>query len=328
MSTDSIDALESVKKDIKRIRRSGSSAEIFGWALLLFAAAVVWLSGTKAVLFILFGVFTLVGLFFVCSGKYIKDGFGRKTKIALLATSVVAFPLCFGILPIYVYIRSADSYRKFKELPDKIQLLFNKPKPLRIRVLNVIALVCIVIIGAASIVLKLDRIDTAARQISRSSVQSAPKVNTAAKYRFTITFPGSVSEADFTEKVSSHQVSYASFSSTAGKGAGDYKVYAYHFPETYFKYSSMPQADLAAAVHKSLIASVQGLHGVLANSSPSTYTGHASEDAEFTCQTFAGTRTGYIRVFYIDSYEYSVIAIGSSNDDFSNFANSFRFKGI
>src|SRR5260221_11898134 len=100
------DNIEAVKKDIKKIRRAGVQAETLGWVLLAAAAAVIWVTGSVPAVTILFAVFFLSGLYFVLTGAYIKAGFGRRVKAALLANSIVAFVLSLGILPIYISVQS------------------------------------------------------------------------------------------------------------------------------------------------------------------------------------------------------------------------------
>jgi hypothetical protein len=273
-----------------------------------------------------FGGLALTGLFFILTGRYIQDGYGRRTKVALLAASIAAFPLSFAVLPIYICLQLSNNYTRFKELPDKIQQLFHKPKSWRPRITEVIVLAGVLAAGLASLVLRLDAITAAARQPSQAPVQSAPVVNTAARDKFTIIFPGSVSVSDLTKQISGHAVSYTSYASTAGKGKGDFWVYAYNFPAPLFTYATMPAAALAPVIHQSVVTLVQGLPGTLTSSNPSTYTGYPAEDVAFTCQTYAGTSTGYGRVLFAGNYEYAIFAIGSSRQAFYGFANSFHFR--
>ena len=328
MPVENTHSLDAIKEDIRRIRKSGRNAEIFGWAVLVAAAGVLWVCGTTLILAVSFGVLYLFGIFFLCTGKYIKDGLGSKTKRALLSTCVAAIPLCIGIVPIAICIQAAVNYRRFKSLPEKIQLLFNKPRRIHFSALNIIALVCVSAIGAASIVLNVNRLAAAEREKASSSAsQSAPVENTKQNYHFTVTFPANYTATDQTEQVSGHTVNYTTFASTAANGGGDFKVFAYNYPDIYFRYSSKTPAILKNSVHAAVLAFVPALHGSIVTVTPSIFNGYPSEDATFTSQTFAGSKTGYLRVFYIQNYEFNIVTIGAGKDEFSRFANSFQFVG-
>jgi hypothetical protein len=323
---DHTDTIESIKKDIKRIRRAGSRAELFGWLLLLFAAGIIWIAQTKADIVILYAVFTVIGLFFIYTGKYVKDGRGRRTKLALLLNCIVAVPLCVGIIPIYVCIQSINNHARFKDLPENIRALYNAPKRLHVGLRDILVLLVVIIAGVISIGFKVRHLDAVKKTTNTTASAPAP-VNTASKYGFTITFPGSVSETDFSEQQSGHTVTYSTYDSTADKGSQDFDVYAYSYPTPFFNYTAQPASAMVTTVHNSLISIIQGLNGTLVNSTPSTYLGHASEDAQFTCLSLGGTITGYIRVLYIGNYEYGIFAKGSSQDAFNSFANSFQYQG-
>jgi hypothetical protein len=322
------DDIEAIKNNIRLIRRSGAHTEIFGWILLAVGAGGLWLFNARSYALIWLIAFSVVGLFFFISGRYIRGGFGRRTKLALLANSIVAFPLSFAVLPIYICVQASNNYTRYKDLPDKIQQLFNKPRWPRLGIIDAIALIVVVLLGAVSLTFKFGQLNAATRQAAIAAIKPVPKVDTAGRSHFTINFPGSVVISDFTEQVSGHTVTYSTYSSTAGKDKGDFKVYAYYSSEPSFKYSSMQPAALTSAVHKSLTNLVKDMHGTISSSTPATFAGSPSEEAEFTDQTFAGTNTGYIRVFFMQDYEYAVIAIGSGRPAFNDYADSFRFTGL
>src|SRR5580658_9392944 len=123
--------LEAMKKDIRRIRRSGLYAEVFGWILVFLAASLTWTLDSKKEVIGLFALLFIAGLFFINSGLYIKDGRGRRTRLALLANAIVSFPLCATILPIFICVQSANNFSRFNDLPDNIHELYSKPKPFR-----------------------------------------------------------------------------------------------------------------------------------------------------------------------------------------------------
>ena len=323
---DNPESIESVKKDIKRIRRAGAQTEIFGWLLLLSTSAVIWLANSKARALGFAVVGMVVGMYFVFSGIYVKDGRGRRTKLALLVNGIVAFPLCIGLLPIYICVKSINNYSRFKDLPDQIQELYSKPKRLHLNWVQITLLIFVVLAGALSMTLKLKQLNKAA-PATTSAGASAPKVDTA-RYGFSISFPSNASSTDFTEQVAGHSVTYTTFVSTANNGSADFDVYAYAYPAQFYNYASMPQAQLATAIHAAVVSVVQGLQGTLVNSTPSAYLGHASEDATFTSQTLAGKTTGYLRVFFIGNDEYAIFAKPASVSDFNAFANSFQYKGL
>ena len=322
------DDLESIKNNVRLIRRSGAHTEIFGWVLLLVAAGGVWLLPNKGYAILWLVGFVVFGLFFLVSGRYIKGGFGRRTKVVLLANTLMSFPLSFTLLPIYICVQASNNYTRYKDLPEKIQQLFNKSKWPRVGIVDAIFLVTAAILCAGSLTLKFNQLNSAARKAAIAAIKPVSKVDTASRAHFTITFPGSsVGVSDFTEQISGHTVAYSTFSSTAGKGKGDFTVYAYNYPEPPFKYSTMQPAALAGAVHKTLTDLVKEMHGTISSTTPATFAGSPSEEAEFTAQTFAGTSTGYIRVFFMQNYEYAVIAIGSGRNAFNDYADSFRFTG-
>jgi uncharacterized membrane protein len=135
---DTKDTLELIKKDIRRIRRSGISAEILGWLLIVSAGVVAWSASTTREATVRAGIFLVIGLYYVYTGQYLKDGRGRRVKLALLANGVLTIPLCAAILPIYVCVQSINNYLRFKDLPDNIRALYSKPKRLKLKLSDII----------------------------------------------------------------------------------------------------------------------------------------------------------------------------------------------
>jgi len=327
VSTVNTDTLETIKQDIRHIRRSGTYAETFGVVLLASAGIGPFLLKSRLGVLIWVSSLLFLGIYFLFTGRYLKGGFGQLTKVVLRTNRYVTLPLSIAIIPIYFHLNASKSYRVYTTFPDKVQALFNKPIKIRIGIVDVLVLTGLLSLVALSAIYNLHRIDAASSKAHQIAAPLAPRVDTATSYHFTIKFPGASSVVNLSETVSGQTVSYSVFASTPGKGQGDFRVYAYHYPDNAFKFATMPEVTLAAAVHKSLISAVQAAQGTLVNSTPADFAGRPSEDGEFTDKTFAGSRIGYIRVFYIENYQYNLMAIGSTKATFDNFANSFQFRG-
>jgi hypothetical protein len=278
--------IESVKRDIKKIRRAGRNAEILGWLVLASVIGTVWLISTKSDVYILFAVSVLVGLFLVYSGKYVKSGRGRRVRLALLANSIVALPLCAVILPIYVCVQSSSNYYRFKDLPEQIRGLYIERRKHIVSVRDAIFLSLLIIIGIGSFIVRLNHLDKTAGGRGGVSVQAQANAETASDSHFTINFPGAITASTLSEQVSGSTISYTIYASTSNKGSEEYDVYAYSYPTTFSNYLLLaPQPGQATAADTALQSLVKGIGGTPITSDQSTFLGHTTEEAEFTSQT-------------------------------------------
>jgi hypothetical protein len=316
-------AIEQIKKEIQKIRQAGANAETFGWILLILAAIVIWFLNNKALVIGVFAVMQTLGLYFIYSGKYIKVGCGHKTKTYLRLNALVFIPLSLAIIPLFLCIQSFQNLKRYKKLPLQIQTLYSKPKKLGLPWWQFVLLALLVIISIGSLILQLKDLNTT--PVVSTGSNSSTTIDTASKSHFTITFPGSFTAQDLTKQVSGHDVAYAAYVSPVDSSQV-YDLYAYNYPPQYFNYAKMPASQLAPAVHTALLSTVDDLHGKLVKSSPTTYASYTAEEGEFTSQTLTGSMTGYIRVFYVGNYQYSIVTIGVDQTNFDKFANSFKYK--
>jgi hypothetical protein len=323
-----IGPIDSIKRDIKRIRRAGFKAEIFGWLLTLGAAGLIWVAGTKTDTYLIYGVFLIVGLYFIYSGKYIKDGRGKRTRLALLLNWIISFPLCVGIIPIYICVQSFNNYNRFNNLPDNIKELYNKPKRFKIKLIDLILLIAVLIIGAVALILKINHFPGPGSPAKNPITTNEAVIDKVSDYNFTIKFPNVVTSANLSQQVSGHNVPYVIYDSFANHNSVQYEVYTYSWPSQYFKFSQMSQPAVLAQLKSTLSSISQSLNATVASSSQSTFKGYISLDAQISVPNFKKTTTtSYVNVFFVDNYEYGILSIGTSRSDFNNFANTFQYDG-
>jgi len=318
--------LESIKKDIKKIKRGGFNTELLGFLLIIFAGIFVWFSSSFTSAIIRFSVFALLGIFFFYTGTYIKDGWGRKVKFFLILNGFISFFLCMAIIPIYICIQSVNNHSRFKDFPEKIQALYKERKGFKIKKNDLVILGVFILIALVSFGIKEYEVSKTGSKNNTSVNKNQPSVAHLSKYNFTITFPSTPSPTDFTQQINGHTVPYTTYVSYSKNGSQDFDVYAYDWPSQYFNYNAETPAQMSSTIHSSLTSIVQGLKGTIVNDKASTYSGKPSEDAEFSVPTFAKTNsTGYIKVFFVGNKEYAIISVAAKQSDFNNFVNSFKY---
>jgi hypothetical protein len=323
---DNQDAILAAKKNVKRIKRAGLSAEILGWLLILSAGGAVWIFETKSNALAVFCALVLVGLYFVLTGSYIKNVQGRKTKSFLLINGIIALPLCAFIFPIYVCVASINNYSRYKDLPRQVQELYRKRKGFKLKILEIVIVVLTLALASASLVIRTQDLS---KQTSANDAQATngPVVFSEPKYKFQIKFPSQPATTDFTFQDNGHVVPYTTYVSHSSDGSQDYNLYAYNWPAQYYNFSKQSTTDLAKSVSKAVDRYVLSRKGTVVNRQASTYLGKPSEDAQFTSPTLSSPVKGYIRVFYIGNIEYDIITLNAQQSDFTNFANTFQYTG-
>lgn len=321
------DSLESVKRIVKKIKRSGVNVEVFGAVLILFGGGLVWFSHSKSSVVIRFLIFAILGLYFILTGIYIKSGMGRWVKYVLLANAIVSFPLCVGILPIYICVQSANNFNRYNELPDNVKELYSKRRLLRFKTFDIILVAVVLLAGFVSAGMKIYKINqnNSKNKAAAASIQSGNF--SSSTYTFAIKFPSAPAQTDFTEQESGHTVNYSTFITSADHGAQEYEVYAYSWPSQYYNFDKLTTTALTAAVNNGLNTIVQTNNATSVTSNDSTFMGHVSDYEQFTAPTFGSTTTGYVRVFYIGNTEYGILTRGASISQFNNFANTFQYTG-
>jgi len=242
----------------------------------------------------------------------------------LLANGIVAIPFCTGIIPIVTCVQSFVNYSRFKKLPAKVQEHFNQPKPFKIKTHDIV----LGVIFLALCGLTIWKGNNGPISSGTTSGSGQAIFYSASKYKFTIDFPGKPTAHDSSGQVSGNTIPFTTYDSETNNGNQEYDIYAYNWPTKYYNFSALSQANMDSVVSGSLNGIVQGLKGSKVTASNySKYDGHISDNASFKVSVSGGNVNGYVRVFFINNYEYGILALGSSQGQFNIFANSFHYTG-
>ncbi|HEV2402759.1 MAG TPA: hypothetical protein VGS08_01020 [Candidatus Saccharimonadales bacterium] len=319
-----------IKNKLNTIKNTGQNTEIIGWLLLAVGAGVIWLQsydGPQAVGVWIF--YLIVGLYLIYSGKYIRYARGKHIAGFLLFNGFLLLLLTPGILPLIVSIQSFINYGRYRKLKSKLKPKFTKHQSLHISTIQAIVFTVLIAAGIVSLVFKFRSSTTAntSSQQNNSSISQQSSLYTATNNFFTINFPGRPTVSNSSSQVSGYTVPITTYDSQVNNDSQEYDVYAYSWPSQGFDFTNLSNSDMQSALQTSSTNLVQAIKGNVTNSNSSNHQGHPSIDTQFTTQISGNTYTGYLRVFFVGNNEYGLLALGSSQDDFNNFANSFNYTG-
>ena len=147
---------------------------------------------------------------------------------------------------------------------------------------------------------------------------------TSTKYNFTINFPGKPVTTSQTQTEQGTTATETQILSDNINGQDEsFEVNAINLPPIYKSLTKTHENTVLALLLETTATDIFGTNNI--SNTQSTFQGHTSENIQFTTTKFGPKLHGYAVGFITNNTEYLIWAVGSTKNNYNDFANSFKY---